>query len=121
MGKSYYTRKDIEDFAAAGITRLEMGPHVVITDVGRDLAEELRIELVMPGATQTPTAFLPPPPSHTTTTLGTKPRGCQHGPLTLGITAPTSHSIKSNFDKRDPDGVVNKLVDIVKRLGNQGG
>lgn len=119
MGKSYYTRKDIEDFAAAGITRLEMGPHVVITDVGRDLAEELRIELVMPGAPQTPTDPLPPPPSHITTTLGARPRGCQHGPLTLGINTQTSHNIKSDFDK--PDGVVNKLVDIVKRLGNQGG
>ena len=105
----FYTSSDIEELASSGITRLELGDGVKITDVARELAEELGIELARPG-----TVSLAVPGQAGTPQTGSrwnKPKGCQHGPLAA---RPGSAS-----DQRG--GAVAELVNIVSRLADQGG
>jgi hypothetical protein len=107
--QTYYTGEDIEDLAARGIRRLELRPGVVLTDIAREIADQLGIELVNVNKSQpsgsTAAAARPAP-------LSAKPRGCQHGPIQMG-SRPTAN--------REASGdVVNNLVEVVSRLADQG-
>jgi hypothetical protein len=114
----FYTGNDIEELAASGVTRLEIGPSVQITDVARQLATELGVELVRttgasvhaPSSSQ-PASQLPVPP------LPAKPRGCQHGPLQAAAPSPAA----STNGRSGQDGVVNRLVNIMNQLTDRGG
>ena len=110
--RTFYTGSDIEDLAASGIQQLEVGPGVALTDAARQLAEELGIALVVPGAAPTSKAALPVAPAKSET-LPAKPRGCQHGPL----------SGNSNHGRSTANGghVVDQLVEAVSALKKQGG
>ena len=48
MAKTFYTERDISNLAAQGITTIEVGDDVVITELGRELAFKLNIRLVKP-------------------------------------------------------------------------
>ena len=78
--RTFYTVSDIEDLAASGIRQLEIGPGVALTDAARQQAEELGIDLVMPGSAPTSKVTTPVAPARSDTLPG-KPKGCQHGPL----------------------------------------
>ena len=108
----FYTGSDIEDLAASGVRQLEVGPGVALTDAARQLAEELGIALVVPGAAPTPKATIPVVPAKSETLPG-KPRGCQHGPLSAG----SSHS----QSRANGGHVVDQLVEAVSALKKQGG
>ena len=110
--RTFYTGSDIEDLAASGVRQLEVGPGVALTDAARQLAEELGIALVVPGATPTSKATTPVAPAKTVT-LPAKPRGCQHGPL----------STSSGNGRATANGghVVDQLVKAVSALKKQGG
>ena len=57
MSKTFYTEHDIQDMAAQGATRLEVNDDVVLTDLAREQATKLGIELVRsdsPPATRHP-------------------------------------------------------------------
>lgn len=118
--KIFYTGSDIEELAATGVTRLEIGPGVTITDVGREMAEELGIELVMVSAAGGPLAPAPAPQARTAPAVGAKPRGCQHGPLP-GLTSTPVGPAPSSATPNRADGIVSRLVNIVSRLADQGG
>jgi hypothetical protein len=113
--QTYYTGEDIEDLAARGLNRLEIGSGVVLTDIARELANELGIELITVNAPQPPSRpAAASQPASPPAPLGGKPRGCQHGPVqTSGRTTPPEQSTASN-------GVVNRLVDMVSRLADRG-
>ena len=115
MRKIFYTGSDIEELAASGITRLELGPGMAITDIARQVAEELGIELAQPDGANSKTASKAAPAARVVESSAGRPRGCQHGPLT-----DATHSAIA-ADPGKPDGVVNKLVDMVSRLAKQGG
>ncbi len=107
----FYTGSDIEDLAASGVRQLEVGPGVALTDAARQLAEELGIALVAPGAAPTNKAPTPVAPAKSET-LPAKPRGCQHGPL----------SASSNNGHSKANGhVVDQLVEAVSAMKKQGG
>ncbi len=102
----FYTGEDIEELAASGVRQLEIGPGVALTDVARQLAHELGIELVKAEVAQPVSAPAP------TGSLGAKPRGCQHGPIqTLGDSAAA--------DNDSSGSVVNRLVDAVSRMADR--
>ncbi len=113
----FYTGSDIEELAASGVTQLEIGPGIAITDVAREMAEELGIELVTPGMARQPAA---PRPVQTAGAFTGKPRGCQHGPLSSGTLPQSVHSVHSKQGNAN-SGVVDELVDIISRLKGQGG
>jgi len=46
MSKTFYTEHDIQDMAAQGVTRLAVNDDVVLTDLAREQATKLGIELV---------------------------------------------------------------------------
>lgn len=116
--KIFYTGSDIEELAASGVTRLEIGPGSQMTDVARQLAAELGIELVRAG--EVPVAAPPLAPSANQSPivrLPAKPRGCQHGSPRAAVPPPAAnHSQRSS-----QDGVVNRLVSIMNQLTDRGG
>lgn len=112
--KIFYTGSDIEELAASGVTRLEIGPAVQMTDVARELASELGIELVR-AAGENIAAPVPAAPAGQTSALPlpAKPRGCQHGPLAAGGPPPAAASTHNTSGQ---NGVVNRLVNIMTQL-----
>ena len=46
MPKTFYTERDIEDLAQQGVTSLALGDDVVLTDLARERAERLGVDLV---------------------------------------------------------------------------
>lgn len=51
MPKTFYTERDIQDFADQGLTTLEVSDDVVLTDVAREQALTRNIRLVRASAT----------------------------------------------------------------------
>lgn len=54
MPKTFYTERDIEDLNARGITSLVVTDEVVVTDLGRERAMKLGMELVREKAKDAP-------------------------------------------------------------------
>lgn len=48
MPKTFYTERDIEDFARQGVRSLDIDDNVVLTDLARDKARRLGVELLRP-------------------------------------------------------------------------
>jgi hypothetical protein len=48
MAKTFYTERDIEDLANQGVTSLVVSDDVVLTDLARDRARRLGVDLVSP-------------------------------------------------------------------------
>ena len=46
MPKTFYTERDIEDLSKRGITSLEIDDEIVLTDLARDKAMRLGVELI---------------------------------------------------------------------------
>ena len=129
--KNFFTAQDIEDLAAQGKRELVLDDKTVLTDLGRHMADQLGISIVNPSqaaaSTSTPrpatapssvpvSGSAPPAPLR----LGSKPKGCQHGPLptrqSSGITPATAHP---NSAAPSSNTVVDQLVGLVKRLGGK--
>jgi hypothetical protein len=108
----FYTGSDIEDLAASGVRQLEIGPGVALTDAARERAEELGVALVTAGTAQASKAAVPSAPVKSET-LPSKPRGCQHGPLS------TNASRGQSAASGGP--VVDQLVEAVSALKKRGG
>jgi len=115
--KTFYCAEDIEDFAAQGKTELIIDENIVLTDLARDMARRLGMSLVYrsrSGPVAAGSAVLASAPSFGLAVgLGTKPKGCQHGPL--GGDRPEQTAVS-----RDSTGVVGQLVGLVKRLAAGG-
>lgn len=118
--KIFYTGSDIEELAASGVTRLEIGPGVQTTDVARQLAAEMGIELVRSSeapVSQRPPVSQPASAPSAVVPLPAKPRGCQHGSPQRAA----SPSAASGNHRSGQDGVVNRLVNIMNQLTDRGG
>jgi hypothetical protein len=112
--KNFCSAQDIEDLAAQGKTELIVDENTVLTDLARHTAAQLGIRLVhrsVPPARALPS--LSQPTRGRSLELGSKPKGCQHPPLTRQqpMSAPVSDR---------PNTVVDQLVGLVKRLGGRG-
>ena len=127
--KNFITAQDIEDLAAQGKRELVLEDDTVLTDLGRHMADQLSISIVsrsQPGSTTPP----PPRPStpsvsgsapRASTPFGSKPRGCQHGPLPPRQSAESAPvSTNQNPAPANSNAVVDQLVGLVKRLGGKG-
>jgi hypothetical protein len=143
----YICTEDVENLAAQGKKELFVDENTVLMDLARDTARQLGIAIVdgshptpakapspaappAPANGSSPTALHPPAnaPSQPASAAvsngavsqpGAKPKGCQHGPLTVIVRQSPAKSHQSS------DGVVDQLVDLVrqsvgKNPGNQG-
>jgi hypothetical protein len=108
----FYTGSDIEDLAANGIRQLEISPEVTLTDAARERAEELGVSLVTPADASARKIVEQIIPAKVET-LPSRPRGCQHGPLTRSI------SQSGAVGGQGP--MVDQLVEAVSALTKRGG
>jgi hypothetical protein len=113
--RTFYTGSDIEDMSARGVRQLEIGSSVALTDEARERAEQLGVALVIPGSAPTAKPAAPAAPAKAAV-LPSKPRGCQHGPLTE---KPSRNEIVVAKPSGGP--VVDQLVEAVSALKKRGG
>jgi hypothetical protein len=121
----YYTAKDIEDLAARGVSQLEIGSNVFLTDFAYETAEQLEIELIRSDAQKSPPSASERTgiPRSAPARRYDKPRGCQHG--TIDQAAAASVSTESSSQAPVPqgqsdDGSVNRLADIMSKIMRRG-
>jgi hypothetical protein len=126
--KNFYTAQDIEDLAAQGKRELVLDDDAVLTDLGRHMADRLGVSIInrsQSGSTPPPSTPASIPVSgsapRTPLGLGSKPKGCQHGPLPARQSGESvSVSNNQNPAPANSNAVVDQLVGLVKRLGGKG-
>ena len=117
--KTFYCVEDIERLAAQGRRELQIDEDTVLTDLARDTARQLGISLVQRSRSE-PAAVVPSVPLNSLTVspavqLGAKPKGCQHGPLDVGVpNTPNKAAVSGSSG-----AVVDQLVDLVRQLGDR--
>jgi hypothetical protein len=113
--KTFYSAEDIEALAAQGITELRLDEDTVLTHLARDTAQRLGVALVSgaPAARAASSAAALSPSPRSTPSMGAKPKGCQHGPLT-GRSSGRGGSAGSS------DGTVSELIGLVRQLADKG-
>lgn len=112
---TYYTAKDIEKLAAAGVRQLELDPTAVLTDFARETAQQLGVELVKKGWQSQPSTQSAPAPSPTKfSSKYNKPSGCQHAAGSASAThAQATGSAQAAGGSSE--STVNRLIDLVGR------
>jgi hypothetical protein len=127
--KTFCSAEDIENLATQGKTELIIDKNTVLTDLARHTADQLGITIVhRSGAvpesapdfgpdTSLVSGSAPVRPSRgsrsVSVKLGSKPKGCQHGPLNTQQQPPVETTSSNNGSGT----VVDQLVGLVKRLG----
>ena len=127
--KTFFSAEDIEKLAAQGKTELIIDKNAVLTDLARHTAGQLGITIVPRSGVAPelapdfgPDASLlsgsaPVRPSRVSPSvsvkLGSKPKGCQHGPLNTQQQPP----VETTGSNNSSGTVVEQLVGLVKRLG----
>jgi hypothetical protein len=113
--KTFISASDIENLAAQGVRELTVDQDTVLTAVAREAAARLGVKLLAPGATAAGVA--PARPAAAALVAGpanpSKPKGCQHGPLSGG-----SASAPAAAPRPASTGgpVVDELIGAVKQL-----
>ena len=116
----YYTAKDIEELAAKGLTEIEVGPQVFLTDFAFETAEQLNIALVKPGLPVPLTKpDAPARPQRSVQSSYNKPRGCQHSSSTPAMRSAISAQTASSTAGED-NSSVNRLVNIMGKIMKRG-
>ena len=117
---TYYTAKDIEKLAAAGVRQLELDPTAVLTDFARETAQQLGVELVKKGwqsqpSTQSAPATIPTKfsPKYN------KPSGCQHAAGTH-VAAQSRTSVPAQAGDGSSGNTVNRLIDLMGKVIKRG-
>ena len=132
--KTFCSAEEIENLAAQGKTELIIDNSTVLTDLARHTADQLGVKIVHrsgstpeappPAISGSDTSFLsgsaPVQPVQSSRTasvrLGSKPKGCQHGPLDTQQQSPAG-TTTTNSSNGGSSTVVDQLVGLVKRLG----
>ena len=129
--KTFCSAEHIENLAAQGKTELIIDDNTVLTDLARHTADQLGITIVH----RSGSAPVAPPPAisgsdasfvsgsapvqpaqksqSVSVRLGSKPKGCQHGPLNTQQQPSVANAVTNSGSGT----VVDQLVGLVKRLG----
>jgi len=114
MPKTFYTDRDIEDLSKRGVISLVVDDDVVLTDLARDKAMRLGIELIRehdlpPSAPERPYITKYSSPS------ASSPKGASYTQSSAGSNAPTSRAGGSSDDLHEQvrQAVVARLGDSV--------
>jgi hypothetical protein len=131
--KIFRSAEDIENLAVQGKTELIIDENTILTDLARHTADQLGITIVhRSGSAPTSssddisgpdTSLLsgsapvqqPQASRSSSISLGSKPKGCQHGPLNTPQQPPVE-TVSSNSGSGT---VVDQLVGLVRRLGRK--
>lgn len=117
---TYYTAKDIEKLAAAGVRQLELDSTAVLTDFARETAQQLGIALVRKGSQSQPSAQ-PAQPSTPTkfSSKYNKPSGCQHATGSASTTH-TRTASSAQAEDGSSESTVNRLIDLMGKVIKRG-
>ncbi|MBE7553903.1 MAG: hypothetical protein HS126_22795 [Anaerolineales bacterium] len=121
--KTFCSAQEIEDLAAQGRKELVIDQNTVLTDMARHVAQQLGVKIVyksQPGAASAPAPAAASLTRPTPLRPGSKPKGCQHAPLTSPPASTTSPA-QNPAPGGSSGTVVDQLVGLVKRLGNNKG
>jgi hypothetical protein len=117
--KTFCSAQEIEDLAAQGRKELVIDHNIVLTDMARHVAQQLGVKIVYKsqpaGAVSAPVAASLARPA--ALRPGSKPKGCQHAPLTSPPASAASPSAQNSAAGGGSGTVVDQLVGLVKRLG----
>jgi hypothetical protein len=112
MPKTFYTERDIEDLARQGVTSLEVDDDIVLTDLARDKAMRLGVELVRandrpPAAPERPYIAPASPSAQSAPSAASSPQSSQD----------LYQRVRDNVIARVGDSVDPKLLEtIIKRV-----
>lgn len=122
--KTFCSAQEIEDLAAQGRQELVIDQNTVLTDMARHVAQQLGVKIVYKSQpVGIASGSAPTAASLTRSTPlrpGSKPKGCQHAPLTSPSASATSPA-QNPAASGSSGTVVDQLVGLVKRLGNNKG
>jgi hypothetical protein len=123
--KTFCSAQEIEDLAAQGKHELVIDQNTVLTDMARQTAQQLGVKIVYKsppaGAVSTPAPAAASLARPAAMRPGSKPKGCQHAPLTSPPANATPPSAPNSATGGSSGTVVDQLVGLVKRLGNSKG
>lgn len=120
---TYYTAKDIEELAAKGTKRIELGPRVFLTDFARETAQQLGVELVE-SRSQVSSSTPSTVPITVPTTVGeryNKPKGCLHGLGSFSAVSDQAIVPTAQSGKGESSRTMNKLVVLMDEAIKRGG
>jgi hypothetical protein len=119
--KTFYSLEDIESLVAQGVRELIVDEDAVLTDVAQDAAARMGLKLLPlgrgPAAAAGPLPVVLPPPAPG---AGSRPRGCQHGPLGGHGQPGTTQSSKGEVPAQLRGGLVDDLVGAVRQMAGKG-
>jgi hypothetical protein len=118
MAKVFYTERDIEDLARQGVTSLAITDSVVVTDLAREKARKLGIQLLTErdsrlasSAAQPAISSSPPPAAVAPTPRQTPPSGAD-------LEARVYNAVKVKLDGQVDDALLRTIVKrVLKSLG----
>jgi hypothetical protein len=118
--KTYYTAKDIEKLAAAGVRQIELDPTAVLTDFARETAQQLGIDIVRKGWQSPPQAQTASPkvPMNFSSKYN-KPSGCQHDSGSHSA-AQSRSAISTQVPDGSSENTVNRLIDLMGKAIKRG-
>lgn len=118
--KTFCSAQEIEDLAAQGRKELVIDQNTVLTDMARHVAQQLGVKIVHKAQPAGAAAVSAPAAASLARPAslrpGSKPKGCQHAPLTSPPASPAPSSSPSPASGGSGT-VVDQLVGLVKRLG----
>ncbi len=105
MPKTFYTERDIEDFARRGVTSVAITEDVVLTELAREKAERLGVTLVRE---HDPHGFAPPPSAPVRPYIANPPR-------TGSTPKPSAPANKADLREKVRQAVIARLGNDVDR------
>ena len=124
MTKTFYTQYDVEDLHKRGVTSIVVDDNVVLTDIARDKARRLGVELLReqdkPAATlETPNISTSAPPTPVSKPTVTKPAvhkaPTDRGELQKRIHASVVARLGDAVDKKLLDTIIRRVLNNVSK------
>jgi hypothetical protein len=114
MAKVFYTERDIEDMARQGVKSLDVNDNVVVTDLAREKARKLGLELITKRPSQ------PAQIVSTQATPAAPPLAANPAPAKTDLESRVFSSVKARLGDQVDDAVLHTIVErVIKGLGGK--
>jgi len=118
MAKTFYTERDIEDLARQGVKSLVVSEDVVLTDLAREKARRLGVDLLSEQDSRPSSA--PARPYLSEASLAATTRTAKAVPSKSDLEARVYSSVKARFGDQVDDALLRAIVQrVLKSLGRK--
>ena len=118
MAKVFYTERDIEDLARQGVTSLAITDSVVVTDLAREKARKLGIQLLTERDSRLASPAGQPAVSPSQPPAAPSPALRQAPPSGADLEARVYNAVKGKLDGQVDDALLRTIVKrVLKSLG----